>query len=135
MAGEIGVVVGYSGYVKVDSVTHEFGYWKIDPKYGAAVYKTFGDSGYDRNAAGRASATLTFRAPATATIAAVLVGRTMYSFILSLGTTEDSDELTLPALDARVTGAPIEVDAGKDEDVVMLEWTAQVSGSFSVTPA
>ena len=55
--------------------------------------------------------------------------------ILSLGTTEDSDELTLPALDARVTGAPIEVDAGKDEDVVMLEWTAQVSGSFSVTPA
>ncbi len=128
------VLVGYTGYVKVDGVQQEFGKWKLDPKYGHCPIKTMGDLGFDQNVGGRASATLEFETPATGELAGLLEGRVMYAFTLSLGTDEDGDEVTLPSLSARITGAPVEVDATKDEECVMLRWTAAVSGQFTLTP-
>lgn len=131
MAGELNVGTGPSGSVLVDGALMTFGYWKLDPTYGAAVYATFGDGGFDHNCRSRNKAELKLRAPKTPTM--VLTGGTLYTFTLNVCVTEDGDAISLPALDARIIGSPIEVDSAEEKKVIEIEYTAMVSGPFTLT--
>lgn len=132
MAGELDVVVGYSGSMRRDGVTEAAVVkYKLSREVAAAIYKTMGDGGFDRNTVGRKKAKFSFSVLKTADDRPALGA--LYTFALDAGTTEGSDTYTLPEFDARITSGGIEVNSEEDDKVVMIEYEAVVSGTFSLT--
>ncbi len=131
MAGESEVVVGYSGSMSRDGVEeNDVVMFKLTREVMAAVYKTVGDGGFERNTIGRKKADFTFRVLKTEDDRPVL-GQ-LYTFALVAGVTEDSTTYTIPDFEARVTKCTGEVNGEDDDKVQMLEYEAKVSGLFSL---
>jgi len=132
MAGELDVVVGYSGQMSRDGVVENgVTYFKLSREVMAAVYKTVGDGGFDRNTVGRKKADFTFRVLKTDDDRPELGA--LYTFALIAGVTEGGDTYTVPDFDARITKCAGEVNGEDDDKVQMLEYEAKVSGTFTLT--
>jgi hypothetical protein len=129
MAGEIGVIMGYSGSVLVNGVPILFGSWSLRMNVSAASYQTFGDGGFDRNTIGRKKATLSFRTPYTGNIP--LASGTLYTFTLNVGVTEAGVAVSLGSVDARITSGSMDVQSQADRPVEV-EYQADVSGPFGL---